>query len=405
MGSGVEVSKAASDIVIADNNLSTIIKAIAEGRHIQQSIKKFVVQLLTGNSSEVTVLLFGLLFQDSADQVVFPLSPLQILALNMITSSLIAIALSVETIDPQIMKNKPETANFLTPEVLIDTAIYGSVVSALSFLSYYSVIFWFHDNATQGFPVSTECNKAGAYQLCRVIWHARSTVYATMSMLLLFAGYVCRDARKSIFRMKPLGNKTMIFCILAGGALLVPFLYIPWIADNMFQHAPIGWEWSIVGVALVVFIVASEVYKFFKRLFYARMSSKPLKALDGTEMVNFVAATSDETQDGVQNDHNVKIHNKNKTKPIQKQQPTEINSSTSQYAQINDVDDEFIPNSHPSSNNIDNEDNNTLDGLGSSIVLNHNDNDNYQQNERNFGLDESSSKSSHPKSKQDSSLA
>jgi magnesium-transporting ATPase (P-type) len=290
---GTELTKSAADLVLADDKIDTLALAVAEGRHIQQSIKKFVVQLLTGNSSEVTVLLFGLIFRDSQDQVVFPLSPLQILCLNMITSSLIAIALSVEDIDPEIMTYKPETANFLTPEVLIDTAVYGTIVSGLSFASYIAVIFWFGQNNVNGFPVSVNCNHKNSYKTCPLIWDARSTTYAVMTICLLLQGYICRHPSKSIFSMKVFANKTMILCILFGSLLLIPFFYIPWVANNMFKHGAITWEWGIVGVCVAIHLTLSEVYKFFKRLFIARHKNKNAAMPNqGTEMVDLIQPKS-----------------------------------------------------------------------------------------------------------------
>jgi hypothetical protein len=114
-----------------------------------------------------------------------------------------------------------------------------------------------------------------------------------MTICLLLQGYICRHPSKSIFSMKFFANKTMIFCILFGSLLLIPFFYIPWVANNMFKHGAITWEWGIVGACVAIHLTLSELYKFFKRLFIARRKNKNAAMPNqGTEMVDLIQPKS-----------------------------------------------------------------------------------------------------------------
>jgi P-type Na+/K+ transporter len=90
---GSDVAKSASDIVLTDDNFASIVNAVEEGRRMFDNIQRFILHLLTSNVGEVILLICGLGFQDQNGYSVFPLSPLQILWINMLTSSFPAFGL------------------------------------------------------------------------------------------------------------------------------------------------------------------------------------------------------------------------------------------------------------------------------------------------------------------------
>ncbi|CAB4494542.1 unnamed protein product [Rhizophagus irregularis] len=106
---GSDVAKQASDIVLSDDNFATIVNAIAEGRRIFSNIQKFILHLLSGNAGEIVTLIIGLSFIDSDGISVNPMSPLQILFLNMVTSSPPAMGLGVERASGDIMRYPPRS--------------------------------------------------------------------------------------------------------------------------------------------------------------------------------------------------------------------------------------------------------------------------------------------------------
>jgi P-type Na+/K+ transporter len=104
---GSDVAKDASEIVLTDDNFASIVNAIEEGRRMFDNICKFVLHLLCSNVAEVILLIIGLAFRDEDDISVFPLAPLQILWINMITSSFPALGLGMEKAMPDVMSRKP----------------------------------------------------------------------------------------------------------------------------------------------------------------------------------------------------------------------------------------------------------------------------------------------------------
>jgi P-type Na+/K+ transporter len=106
---GSDVAKNASDIVLTDDNFASIVNAIEEGRRLFDNIQKFILHLLASNVGEVILLVCGLGFQDSLGFSVFPLSPLSILWINMLTSSFPAFGLGQEKAASDIMRRPPTT--------------------------------------------------------------------------------------------------------------------------------------------------------------------------------------------------------------------------------------------------------------------------------------------------------
>lgn len=100
--SGTDVAKEASDIVLADDNFATLIKAVEEGRTIYHNIVKAILYLLTGNLSEISLVLLSLIFG-----IPSPLLPTQILWINLVTDGLPALALATDTKDPKILLHTP----------------------------------------------------------------------------------------------------------------------------------------------------------------------------------------------------------------------------------------------------------------------------------------------------------
>lgn len=90
---GSDVAKDAADIVLTDDNFSSIVAAVEEGRRLFDNIQKFVLHLLAQNVAQACVLLIGLAFKDADDLSVFPIAPIPILYIIMVTSSLPAIGL------------------------------------------------------------------------------------------------------------------------------------------------------------------------------------------------------------------------------------------------------------------------------------------------------------------------
>lgn len=103
---GTDVAKEASDIVLTDDNFSTLVRAVEEGRTIYNNIVKSITYLLTGNLSEIALVFFAALFG-----MPNALLPTQILWMNLVTDGIPALALATDSKDPQILRRKPRNPN------------------------------------------------------------------------------------------------------------------------------------------------------------------------------------------------------------------------------------------------------------------------------------------------------
>jgi hypothetical protein len=230
------------------------------------SFPRFVVHILTANFAEVIVLLFGLIFRDDQDQIAFPLSHLEILWINMITSTPPAIGLSLDPMDPGAMKRKPDTGSFFSRYVLLDQSVYGAMAAAMCFIAYVFVLYV--GEGSFGF----DCNSHDGYDTCQLLWRARATCFVTMNLILLCHGYVCRHTHKSLTDFSLTNNKVLMWSVILGVAILFPIIYIPVIGRQLFKHRYITWEWAVAFVCLAVFLLGTELWKFIKRTYEIDMA-------------------------------------------------------------------------------------------------------------------------------------
>ncbi|KAJ1655447.1 hypothetical protein IWQ61_004814 [Dispira simplex] len=271
---GSDVAKQASHIVLTDDNFATIVKAVAEGRRIFNNIQKFICHMIAANVAEVIPLLIGLAFMDASGYSVFPLSPVQILVNNMLTSTPPAMSLGVEPSSPETMKRAPRPVKYgiFSPEVIMDIFAYGSSMGVICLLNFILVVWGFGDG-----NLGVDCNEAYS-DSCDTVFRARGTIFTTMTYMLLLHAYNCKDVRQPMwwgwwkkgergFSERFLSNKYLLYSVTGGNLIVFPILYIPTFNTQIFKHKPITWEWGIVGGSIFVFFICSELYKLAKRRF------------------------------------------------------------------------------------------------------------------------------------------
>lgn len=108
---GSDVAKDASELVLSDDNFASIINGIEEGRRIFDNIQKFVLHLLAENVALALTLLIGLAFKDDSNQSVFPISPVEIIWIIMVTSGLPDMGLGMEIAAPEVMDRPPQSVS------------------------------------------------------------------------------------------------------------------------------------------------------------------------------------------------------------------------------------------------------------------------------------------------------
>ncbi|EGY21411.1 hypothetical protein VD0004_g4047 [Verticillium dahliae] len=271
---GSDVAKEAADMVLTDDNFSSIVTAIQQGRRLFDNIQKFLLHLLISNIAQVFLLLIGLVFQDDSGTSIFPLSPIEILWANLITSSFLAIGLGLEEAQPDILYRKPHDlrVGVFTFDLVRDKMIYGVCMGSLCLAAFASVTY-----GPGGGDLGHGCNE-GYNPSCDVAFRARSTTFSTLSFLLLVTSWEVKHFQRSLFNMEPEShsgplsvlktvwkNRFLFWAVMGGFVMTFPVVYIPVINHAVFKHTGITWEWGIVAGCVVVYIALFETWKAIKR--------------------------------------------------------------------------------------------------------------------------------------------
>ncbi|OCL02738.1 Na+-exporting ATPase [Glonium stellatum] len=272
---GSDVAKGASDIVLTDDNFSSIVNAIEEGRRMFDNIQKFVLHLLTSNVGEVVLLVFGLCFRDSSGFSVFPLSPLQILWINMVTSGFPAFGLGREKASYNIMFRPPHDNKMgvFTWQIITDMIVYGLLMGTLTLFTFVIIVY----GPGEG-NLGHDCNRAYSHS-CDVVFRARAAVFAELTWLILISAWEIKSIRRSMFRLDPHSdskfpffkdvyeNRFLFYAVVVGALIVFPCVYIPGFNTTVFKHKPISWEWALSVGAVVIFVAGMELWKLAKRAF------------------------------------------------------------------------------------------------------------------------------------------
>ncbi|KAF8756550.1 cation transport ATPase (P-type) family [Rhizoctonia solani] len=277
---GSDVAKDASDLVLTDDNFDSIRSAISEGRRIFDNIQRFVLHLLTTNVAEVLLLVIGLCFIDGQGASVFPLSPLAILWINMVTSSPPAFGLGLEKPAVNIMKRPPHNikTGVFTLQVIGDVFFYGFVMGATCLAAFVIVVYGANDG-----NLGQECNR-GLNEGCDAVFRARSTVFATLIFQILFYAWELKALDRSVFNITPgrfffkdlWANQILFWSVVIGCASVPLAIYVPGLNTRVFYQSGITWEWGIIVGMTLVFILSAELWKIFVRStpWYNRLGEK-----------------------------------------------------------------------------------------------------------------------------------
>ena len=233
--------------------------------------------MLISNISQVILLLIGLAFKDKEGNSAFPLSPLEILWANLITSSFLAIGLGLEECSPDVMTRPPHSLKIgvFTKGLIIDKFIYGTFLGTLCLVSFVVVAY-----GPGGGQFGHDCNDA-YNDSCDVVFRARGTAYSILTILLCVTAWEVKHFERSLFNMYPemysgpfsvihtiRKNRFLFFAVMAGMLTPFPIIYIPVINTTVFRHKGLTWEWGLVFGSLVCYIALVEAWKAIKRRFY-----------------------------------------------------------------------------------------------------------------------------------------
>ncbi|KAB8290175.1 hypothetical protein EYC80_011044 [Monilinia laxa] len=272
---GSDVAKSASKIVLLDDKFNSIVAAIREGRRMFDNIQKFVLHLLSSNVGEVILLIAGLGFQDGNKQSVFPLSPLQILWINMLTSSFPAFGLGKEKASSTVMKRPPHDnkRGVFTTQILVDMVVYGILMGTCTLLTFVIIIYGVNNG-----NLGHDCNRSYG-ETCGPVFRARAAVFAELTWLILISAWEFKSIRRSMFRLDAASqssfpffkdvyeNRFLFWAVVIGALSVFPAVYIPGLNTSVFKHVGISWEWSLAAGAVFIFVLGIEAWKATKRYF------------------------------------------------------------------------------------------------------------------------------------------
>ncbi|KAJ4300546.1 potassium/sodium eff [Collariella sp. IMI 366227] len=273
MGSGSDVAKSAAKIVLTDDKFNSIVAAIKEGRRMFENIQKFVLHLLSSNVGEVILLIAGLGFQDDTGFSVFPISPLEILWINMVTSSFPAFGLGRERASVEVMRKPPhdKRRGVFTNQILADMMVYGLLMGTCTLMTFVIVVY-----GRYGGHLGHDCNRVYS-DSCEPVFRARAAVFAELTWLILISAWEFKDIRRSMFRLNPddtsrfpffkdvYQNKFLFWAVAIGAVSVFPTVYIPYLNRDVFKHTSISWEWGVVVGMTIVYVVGIEMWKLTKR--------------------------------------------------------------------------------------------------------------------------------------------
>ncbi|GAC73439.1 Ca2+ transporting ATPase [Moesziomyces antarcticus T-34] len=266
MGTGTDVAKDSSDLVLTDDRFDSIVKGIREGRAIFDNIQRFLIGLLVANVAEVLLLLCGLGVRDADEESVFPLAPVGILWVNMVTASLPAIGLGLEPGESDIMERPPHdlSAGVLSRAVIVDTLVYGVSMGITCLVAFLLMIY-----PIGGGNIAIDCNHSSA-ATCEPIFQARSAVFTALTLQLLLICWELISMEKSFFSMSPAKhlwkNPMLLWSVVFGVATIPIALYVPKFNTDVFRHAPMGGAgWGIAIAMTVAFIAIVETWKALAR--------------------------------------------------------------------------------------------------------------------------------------------
>ncbi|MHC5249964.1 calcium-translocating P-type ATPase, SERCA-type [Enterococcus sp. LJL90] len=241
---GTEVSKGASDMVLADDNFATIVVAVEEGRKVFSNIQKTVQYLLAANLGEVlTLFIATLLGWDT-------LLPIHLLWINLVTDTFPAIALGMEPAEKDLMSHKPRgrNSNLFSGGVLSSIIYQGILEGATVLFVYWAAIQW---------PVHTGYDAIHS--------DALTMAFATLGLMQLFHAFNVKSIHQSLFKVGPFRNKTFNWAILLSFALMMVIIVVPGLND-IFRVAHLDmYQWAIVLGASFAIIPIVEIVKAIQR--------------------------------------------------------------------------------------------------------------------------------------------
>jgi len=239
---GTEVSKSVSSMILADDNFSTIVVAVKEGRRIYTNIQNVIVYLLASNLAEILIIFFATLMDKTL------LLPIQILWINLVTDTIPAIALGFEKEQPDIMNQKPRKSTekffngFLTSRIVIPAILKTVIIFVL-----YIVVQKTH----------------GAAIAC-------SAIFVTLATIEVLFSFICRSDRQPIYKIGLFSNKYMVICVVSTLIIQYAMLMFPMTRQWLKVEAIPADIYILIATMSITAIVLFEIVKLVLAKIYIK---------------------------------------------------------------------------------------------------------------------------------------
>jgi Ca2+-transporting ATPase len=259
---GTDVSKETADMVLTDDNYVSIVNAVRQGRIIYANIRKFVYYLLSCNLAEIATIFIATVIGWSS-----PLTPIQLLWLNLLTDGAPALALGVEKGDPDIMARPPRPPD--QPVINREMRL-GMVIQTIAITAVVLVAYWLglKEGETLHGVASPEA-----------ITLARSMAFITLSASELFRAYTARSEFFSLFGIGVFSNKAMQYAVGASIVLLLAVVYLPFM-NPIFDTVPISLlEWVEMLPLILLPSIAAELTKWYMRTRWTKPAATAASSL------------------------------------------------------------------------------------------------------------------------------
>ncbi|KAJ2371946.1 hypothetical protein IW150_004359 [Coemansia sp. RSA 2607] len=272
---GTDITKQAADIVLVDDNFTTIVAAVEEGRRIFDNILKFILYLLSCNSAEIFLFLFAAFIN-----LDFPFTTIMILWANIIADIPPALSLGLDPPERNIMNRPPRNpkSGVLTKSttlVLVLQALFMAVVTFAVFTAavltpFGNIVLQSKQGTSpdlyvpsifhQGNPEANSNDNKSPH-----IAGARSLAFGVLTVLQLNQAFLSRSIHLSVFKTGLRANKWMVGCVLFSFVCYIIGVYVPKL-NAWLELVPIGWQaWLVILGAVILQVVFSELLKLTLR--------------------------------------------------------------------------------------------------------------------------------------------
>ena len=259
---GTEVAKEAADVILTDDNFATIVSAVEEGRRIYDNILKVIQFLISCNVGEVVVLLLATLFAPVIGKLfgitditlLQVLLPIHILWINLVTDTFPALALAFDPANKDIMNRKPikKDEGIFTKGRTFRIIYQGVMIGLLTLAAFLIGLATTH-TPIDGLTLEETKIEVG-----------QTMAFTVLAFSELVHVFNVRDNKNSLFKTGILGNRMLIFAVLASAFLMGIILFVPALRHVFsIPVLPVGNMLEILGLVLAPVVIV-EILKFFK---------------------------------------------------------------------------------------------------------------------------------------------